>query len=99
MIFKSTLSLAAIATAGVLFSGSSQAAMSQAFSYKTADVQRVDCEVGFHVGPVGTCIESEEEHNEKIIEKRATDDGCKTKSVTRSDDMGNSETRTKTNCD
>jgi hypothetical protein len=94
-----TGSAAAFAIGVLMSSGGAQAAMSPAVHYDTSNVQRVDCAVGFHLGPAGACIIGTEEHHEKVIERRATDDGCETKTVHRSDGMGNSETRSKTNCD
>jgi len=100
MNIKSISCAAAMSAIGVLFAGGAQAAMSPALQFRALNVQHVDCAVGFHIGPAGACIVgTDEERHDTVIEKRATDEGCKTKSVTRSDDMGNSETRTKTNCD
>jgi hypothetical protein len=69
----------------------------------TPYIQHVDCAVGAHVGPLGGCILGNDDN--RPPEHRAVDapdardaDGCQTKSVTRSDDAGNSETKTKTNC-
>ena len=84
----------------LLASGASQAAMAPSLHDKTTQVQRVDCAAGFHIGPIGTCIIGlDDERHDTVIEKRATEEGCETKSVRRTDDMGNTETRTKTNCD
>lgn len=92
-------STAALAIGALMSTGGAQAAMSPAIHNDTSIVQRVDCAVGFHIGPAGACIIGTEERHEKVIERRATDDGCETKTVHRSDGMGNSETRTKSNCD
>jgi hypothetical protein len=94
-----TGSAAALAIAALTSASPVQAAMSPVVHNDTSIVQRVDCAIGFHVGPAGGCIIGTEEHHDRVIERRATDEGCETKSVHRSDDMGNSETRTKTNCD
>jgi|SRR6185437_8391631 len=95
-----TGSAAAFAIAALMSGGAAQAAMSSAFHNDTSLVQRVDCVAGVHVGPVGGCIlGAEHHHHDKVIERHTTDEGCRTKTVHRSDDMGNSETHTKTNCD
>jgi homoserine kinase len=90
--------LASIATA--------EATMLPATNYATSYVQHVDCAVGAHVGPLGGCILGTDNPNPPVIvEHRSADvpaapdqDGCASKSVTRTDGMGNSETKTKTNC-
>jgi hypothetical protein len=93
-------SAAAVTVAAFMSAGGAQAAMSPVVHYGDPSVQRVDCAAGFHIGPLGACIiGTEEEPHDKVIERRATDEGCETKSVQRSDAMGNSETRTKSNCD
>jgi hypothetical protein len=91
---------AATAFAGLLSLGSAEAAMAPAFKYGDTSFQRVDCAVGFHIGPAGICIiGTDEEHHDTVIERRSSDEGCQTKSVRKSDDMGNTETHTTTNCD
>jgi hypothetical protein len=76
-----------------------QAAMLPMSHFDLPGVQKVDCAAGFHIGPIGTCIiGTEEEHHDQVVE-HPVDGGCQTKSVQRSDAMGNSETRTKTDCD
>ena len=95
-----TGSAAAFAIAAFMSGGAAQAAMSPALHNDASMVHRVDCAIGLHIGPAGGCIlGTDEHHHEKVIERRATDDGCQTKTVHRSDGMGNSETHTKTNCD
>ena len=91
----------AASLAALLSGGAAQAAMSPDIHHQAAGVQRVDCAVGFHIGPAGACILGDEEHrdHDKVIERRATNEGCETKTVRRSDDMGDSETHTKTDCD
>ena len=64
----------------------------------TSYIQHVDCAAGFHVGPVGTCVIGTDEPHDKVMERRDDHVGCDTKSVTRQDEAGNSETKTKTNC-
>jgi hypothetical protein len=54
-----------------------------------------------HIGPLGGCIlGTDDDHRDKMIERRSADDpdGCTTKTIQRTDGMGNSETRSKTNC-
>ena len=91
---------AAVVAASALFgAGAARAAMTPAAHFAPPAVERVDCAVGFHIGPAGACIIGTPEPEHRVIEeRRATDDGCETRSVQRSDDMGNTETRTKTNC-
>jgi hypothetical protein len=98
-------SLAALLCAGALFASvaTTQAAMSPVRSFATPNVRSVDCAVGAHIGPVGGCIIGTDDPPPVVVERRAADapnpsDGCATKSVTRTDNMGNSETKTKTNC-
>lgn len=91
-----TSSAAAIAFVAFGTVGLADASMSPAVHFDTPSIQRVDCAVGFHVGPAGACIVgTEEEHHDQVIERRDADEGCETKTVRRSDDMGNSETHTK----
>ena len=65
-------------------------------------IQHVDCAVGFHLGPVGTCVVGAPDAPPPppvVVDRAAPpDQGCETKSITRRDSEGNSETRTKTNC-
>lgn len=63
----------------------------------TPYVQQVDCAVGLHIGPAGGCILGNDEPRHEGVEHR-DDGGCDTKSVRKEDSMGNSETKTKTNC-
>jgi hypothetical protein len=96
MLVHTITSGAATFTVATLLSFSPvQAAMSPAIHNGDASVQRVDCAVGFHLGPAGACIIGTEDR--PVVERRAADEGCETKSVTRSDDTG-SVTKTKTNC-
>ena len=94
-------SVATAATfAGLLSLGSAEAAMAPAFKYGDTSLQKVDCAIGFHIGVAGACIiGTDDEHHDTVIERRSSDEGCQTKSVRKSDDMGNTETRTTTNCD
>ena len=99
-IHSITGSAAALAIAAFMSGGVEQAAMSPALHNHTSLMTRVDCAIGLHIGPAGGCIlGTEEHHHDKVIERRATDDDCRTKTVRRTDDMGNSETHTRTNCD
>jgi hypothetical protein len=101
-MFKQITSTAAIAAfAALLAAGPSQAAMAPLSHFGDTNIQRTDCAVGFHLGPAGACIIGTPDPAPRVIEeRRAThDEGCETRSVRRSDDMGNTETRTRTNCD
>jgi hypothetical protein len=97
-------SAAAIVGAGALLASvvAAPASMLPASHFATPNVQRVDCAVGAHIGPLGGCILGTDDHPPVVIERRAADvpdpNGCGTKSVTRTDADGNSETKTKTNC-
>jgi hypothetical protein len=98
-----TCSAAAIALAALMSAGAAQAAMSPVHRYDAPNLQNVDCAVGFHLGPVGTCVIGTDNPPPgpppgAVIEHRATDEGCQTRSVRREDSAGNSETRTATNC-
>jgi hypothetical protein len=72
----------------------------------TPFVHHVDCAVGAHLGPLGACVLGTDDTPAPapptIVEHRAADvplrEGCQTKSVTHTDGMGDSETKTKTNC-
>jgi hypothetical protein len=98
-MLKITSCAAAAAMAAFISASSAQAAMTPATHYQAPSVQHVDCDVGFHLGPLGTCIIGTEERHDRVIdEHRAADEGCETKSVNRTDAAGNSETHTKTNC-
>ena len=90
---------AAAALAGFLSIGASEAAMSPAVQYQAPTIHHVDCAVGMHMGPAGVCIVGVEEHHEKVIEHRSSDENCKTKSVTKENDMGETQTKTMTKCD
>jgi len=63
----------------------------------TPYVQRVDCAVGAHLGPLGACILGSDDSTRAAPDPRG-DGGCATKSVTKTDSNGASETRTETNC-
>lgn len=85
--------------------GGAQAAMLPPSRVATAYVQNVDCAVGAHLGPLGACILGNDDPPPVVVEHRAVEapvpanpDGCATKSVTRTDGAGNSETHTQTNC-
>jgi len=93
-------SAAAIVALGATFASvvPSQAAMYPAAHFTTPYVQHVDCAAGFHLGPVGACILGTDDHRPDVAEHRDDNGGCDTKSVTKQDAAGNSETKTKTNC-
>ncbi len=83
----------------------SQATMLPAPRHATSDVQQVDCAIGAHIGPLGGCIIGHDDNPPVVVEHRVVEspdpqatDGCSTKSVTRTNTNGGSETRTKTNC-
>jgi hypothetical protein len=99
MSVRHLLGAASIAAGGLLVSAvPTEATMYPITHYATPYVQHVDCAAGFHVGPVGTCIIGTEEPHDRVMERRDDHVGCDTKSVTRQDEAGNSETKTKTNC-
>ena len=69
-------------------------------------IQKVDCAVGAHIGPLGACIFGDD-HPRTVVatpapavvpDDAAPGDGCASKSVNRTDAAGNSETRTVTRC-
>jgi hypothetical protein len=101
---KITSCAAAAAIAAFMSVGGVQAAMSPAVHYGTPNVHHVDCAVGFHLGPLGTCVIGTDDGPPppdappRVIEHRSVDEGCQTKSINRTDSDGNSETKTKTNC-
>ena len=101
-VSKFTSCAAAATLAALLSVGPTKAAMYPALQYGSPTIQHVDCAVGMHVGPLGTCIlggEDRAEHPDRvIIERRAVDEGCQSKTVHKEDGMGDSETKTKTNC-
>lgn len=105
VVQKITGCAAAAAIAAFMSIGYAQAAMSPAAHYGASNVQRVDCAVGFHLGPLGTCVVGVDNppppppDRPVVVERRdPADQGCETKSINRTDSAGNSETRTKTNC-
>jgi hypothetical protein len=98
---------AALVGAGAVFAsvGATQATMLPVSHYATPDLVQVDCAIGAHIGPLGACIIGHDDNPPVVVEHRVTDspdpqaaDGCSTKSVTRTDGSGASETQTKTNC-
>ena len=100
----------AVVMASFLSVAPTQAAMAPAVHLGAANVQHVDCAVGFHIGPAGACILGADndppppravvvDPPPAVVVQPDDRSGCETKSVNRTDAMGNSETRTKTNCD
>jgi hypothetical protein len=94
---------AAAAIAAFISVGSTRAAMSPVVPHAVPNVHHVDCAVGFHLGPAGACIVGTDDaarpHERRATdEDRPVDEGCKTKSVQRTDSEGNTETKTKSNC-
>ena len=95
-----TSSAAAVTVATLMSVVPAQAAMTPRIHTSAAILQHVDCAVGFHVGPAGACIlGAEEEHHDVVIEKRAVDEGCSTKTVKKTNGEGDSVTKSTTNCD
>jgi hypothetical protein len=107
---KITSCAATAAIAAFMSVGPTQAAMAPIMKYGSPNIHHVDCAVGFHIGPLGTCVVGVDNGPPPppdrpvdasppvVIEHRAADEGCQTKSVNRTDSAGNSETKTKTNC-
>jgi hypothetical protein len=93
-------SAAAVVAAGAMFASvvPTQATMYPAAHFATTYVQHVDCALGMHIGPLGGCILGTDEPRHDDVDHRDDSGGCQTKSVTRQDSNGNSETKTKTNC-
>jgi hypothetical protein len=93
-------SAAAVVAIGVLFASiaPTQATMYRITQYSTPYIQHVDCAVGFHLGPLGTCVIGADDPGPAVIERHDDNVGCETKSVTKQDAAGNSVTKTKTNC-
>jgi hypothetical protein len=98
---------AALVGAGAILASvaATPATMFPASQFATPEVQRVDCAVGAHIGPLGACIIGQDDNRPVVVEHRVTDspgpqatEGCSTKSVTRTNDSGDTETHTKTNC-
>ena len=100
---------ASAALASWISIGSAQAAMAPNVNAGNPNVQYADCAVGFHVGPAGACILGVDNDppppppHAVIVDPppvvEHSDGGCVTKSVKRTDAEGNSETKTKSNCD
>lgn len=99
-------SAAALVGTGALLASvaTSQAAMLPVSHLATPYVQYVDCAIGAHVGPLGACIIGSDDSPPVVVEHRVdapnsqSSDGCSTKSVTKTDGTGDTETHTKTNC-
>jgi hypothetical protein len=101
MSFCKITSCAAVAGfAALLGASQAQAGMYPAVSSQSPSIIHTDCAVGFHLGPVGTCVMGTDDARPAppVEERRATDEGCETRSVNRTDAAGNSETHTRTNC-
>ena len=100
-------SAAALVGAGAILASvtATQAATLAVTRSPASNVQYVDCAIGAHIGPLGACIIGTDDNPPVVVEHRVVDapdpqaaDGCSTKSVTRTDSSGDSETHTKTNC-
>jgi hypothetical protein len=99
-------SLAAMAGAGALFASvaTTEAAMLPRTNFTTNYIQRADCAVGAHIGPLGTCILGAPDPDQRpVIERRAVEapprEGCTTKTVRKENGMGDSVTKSRTDCD
>jgi hypothetical protein len=94
-------SAAAMLSAGfVLASLTPTDAFMPAPRYDNPLIQKVDCAVGAHIGPLGGCILGTDDSRppDAVGPRDVNGPGCETRSVTRSDSDGNSETKTKTDC-
>jgi hypothetical protein len=93
-------SAAAVVAVGAMFASivPTQATMYPVTHFATQNIHHVDCAAGFRLGPIGTCIIGTDDPRPAVVEHRDDNGGCETKSVTKQDSMGNSETKTKTNC-
>jgi hypothetical protein len=94
-------SAAALVGAGAMlaFVVPTQATMLPVSRYATPYVQHVDCAIGAHIGPLGGCLLGTDDPRPVVVEPRdANAPACETKSDTRTDAAGNSETKSKTNC-
>ncbi len=96
-------SAAAVVGVGAIFASiaPTQANMYRIYritQYSTPYIQHVDCAVGFHLGPLGTCVIGTDDPGPAVVERHDDNVGCETKSVTKQDAAGNSMTKTKTNC-
>ena len=98
---------ASAALASLISIGSTQAAMAPVVHAGNPNIQNVDCAVGFHIGPAGACILGADNDppppRAVVVDPPPAavvpnDGGCETRSVNRTDAAGNSETKTKTNC-
>ena len=88
------------AAVGAMFASiaPTQATMYRITQYSMPYIQHVDCAVGFHLGPLGTCVIGTDDPGPAVVERHDDNVGCETKSVTKQDAAGNSVTKTKTNC-
>jgi hypothetical protein len=93
-------SAAAIVATGAMFASvvPTQATMYPVAHFMPIYIQHVDCAVGLHIGPLGGCILGTDDPRPVVVEHRDDNVGCETKSVTKQDSSGNTETKTKTNC-
>ena len=93
-------SAAAVVVVGAMFASiaPTRATMYRIPQYSTPYIQHVDCAVGFHLGPLGTCVIGGDDPGPAVVERHDDNVGCETKAVTKQDAAGNSVTKTKTNC-
>ena len=95
---------ASAALASLISIGSTQAAMAPAVNAGGPNVHYVDCAVGLHIGPAGACILGGDNDapppppRAVVVAPAPNDGGCVTQSVNRTDAEGNSETKTRSNC-
>ena len=99
MLVHKLVGCSAVVAVGAMFASiaPTQATMYHT-QFSTPYIQHVDCAVGFHLGPVGTCVIGTDDPGPAVVERHDDNVGCETKSVTKQDAAGNSVTKTKTNC-
>ena len=101
----------AIAALGFGSTFASAVTMTPAQPQAPSYVQAVDCAVGAHIGPAGVCLLGNDQPPPVVVQPApvvvAPDsdnaaapppNGCASSSVTATDTMGNSQTRTNTQC-
>ena len=101
---------AGAAVASLLTLGAAEAAMSTPAQVGVkAPIERVDCAVGFHIGPLGTCVIGVEnaapppaavvvDPPPAVVENPGPAGGCETQSVKKENAQGESVTHSRTNC-
>src|SRR5579883_3243045 len=73
----------AAAILGFITVGAAQASMYPAVNHPASNLHHIDCAVGFHIGPLGTCVIGDDSGpppppppDRVIIEHRSADEGC-----------------------